>query len=144
MSRACQAEVVFGSAVWRCPHRKSLIDTFLSWPNGDASAMLRQTTRIAHHEGAFTLWTLIPQGAIMTAIASPRDVLERTLADFFQIADDEISDDVTFTDMGIDSLSVIELIDALCSVFDLRLADDALKVAMTVKEAVEILEREVL
>lgn len=80
----------------------------------------------------------------MTAIASPRDVLERTLADFFQIADDEISDDVTFTDMGIDSLSVIELIDALCSVFDLRLADDALKVAMTVKEAVEILEREVL
>ncbi|MEU6610105.1 acyl carrier protein [Streptomyces shenzhenensis] len=77
----------------------------------------------------------------MTTTASLRESLEQTLTDKFQVDPTAIADTNTLTDLGLDSLAVVELIDSLAADLGLRLQDDALHPAMTVDEAVAVLRQ---
>ncbi|MFF0226324.1 acyl carrier protein [Streptomyces sp. NPDC004629] len=77
----------------------------------------------------------------MTTAATLRASLEQMLTDKFQVDPATITDTSTLTDLGLDSLAVVELIDFLDAGLDLRLQDDALHPAMTVDEAVAVLRQ---
>ncbi|MEU2718489.1 acyl carrier protein [Streptomyces sp. NPDC007205] len=77
----------------------------------------------------------------MTTAASLRESLEQTLTSKFQVDPANITDAVTLTDLGLDSLAVVELIDFLATDLSLQLEDDALHPAMTVDEAVAVLRQ---
>ncbi|MEU5533129.1 acyl carrier protein [Streptomyces sp. NPDC020362] len=59
----------------------------------------------------------------------------------FQVSAADITDAATLTELGLDSLAVVELIDTLAAELDRPLADDTLHPAMTVAEAIAALER---
>ncbi|NUP21196.1 MAG: acyl carrier protein [Streptomyces sp.] len=75
-----------------------------------------------------------------TSAPSARDLLVRTLTSAFQVNPDDVTGDAGLIDLGLDSLAVVELIDQLSAQLDRDLPDDALHPAMTVDEAVAVLE----
>ncbi|MDX3763696.1 acyl carrier protein [Streptomyces sp. AK02-04a] len=77
----------------------------------------------------------------MTTAASLRESLEQMLTGKFQVDPAGIVEGATLTDLGLDSLAVVELIDALATDLKLQLEDDALHPAMTVDEAVAALRQ---
>jgi acyl carrier protein len=72
---------------------------------------------------------------------SARDLFLRTLTSAFQVRSDDVTGSAGLTDLGLDSLAVVELIDHLAEQLGVVLTDDALHPAMTVDEAVAALER---
>ncbi|RMB80130.1 acyl carrier protein [Streptomyces shenzhenensis] len=59
----------------------------------------------------------------------------------FQVGPTAIADANTLTDLGLDSLAVVELIGFLAADLGLQLQDDTLHPAMTVDEAVAVLRQ---
>lgn len=76
----------------------------------------------------------------MAITTSLRAVLEQALITF-EVTPDVITDEVTFTGLGLDSLAVVELTDALAASLGRPLADDTLYPAMTVEQAMAALEQ---
>lgn len=73
---------------------------------------------------------------------STKDRLYRIIADNLGLSRSEIKYESTFTDLGADSLDLVEITMAVEEEFDIELADEDVEKVRTVKECLDLIGRE--
>jgi acyl carrier protein len=76
----------------------------------------------------------------VTTTSSIRQSLTETLTTAFQVTEADLATERSLTDLGLDSLAIVELIDLMALALGRPLADDTLHPAMTLDAAVTALE----